>query len=164
MPLVRADQPLLPSILDRLLDDHPDVSRESVASQSQVLRDLHVSVRRDLENLLNTRCRSRSWPKELTELQRSCVSYGIPDLSGADLGNSNARRAFLRNLENTIRLFEPRFKSVRVVPIENSDFTDRTLRFRINAMLHAYPAPEPIQFDSALEPGTRNFEVREPRA
>ena len=54
---VRDDQPLVPSVFDRLLDDEPDNSRETAASRRQVLRELKQSVGRDLENLLNTRQR-----------------------------------------------------------------------------------------------------------
>jgi type VI secretion system protein ImpF len=42
----------------------------------------------------------------------------------------------------------------------NADPLDRTLRFRINAMLRAEPAPEPVVFDSALQPTTGNVEVK----
>ncbi len=164
MSRIRSDQPLMPSVLDRLLDDEPDVRTEPTSSQAQVLRQVRNSVRRDLENLLNTRCRAISIPKEFTELHRSIVAYGIPDISGADLANLGAKKAFLRTVENTIRMFEPRFKTVKVSPLQNSDPSDRMLRFRIDAMMYAYPAPEPIVFDSALEPGSRNFEVQEPKA
>lgn len=163
MSRVRATQPLLPSVLDRLLDDRPGADHEPPSSQSQVLREMHQSVRRDLENLLNTRCRCRSFDDAFTELKKSVVGYGVPDASGTDLVSSDRRRAFLRTVEDVIRRFEPRFLRVRVLPLENSDFLDRTLRFRIDALLRAYPAPEPIVFDSTLEPGTRNFEVQDPR-
>ena len=163
MTRIRSDQPLMPSVLDRLLDDQPDHKTEPMASQAQVLRQVRNSVRRDLENLLNTRCRAVSIPKEFTELQKSIVAYGIPDISGADLANQATRRAFLRTVENVIRHFEPRFKTVKVSSLQNSDPSDRMLRFRIDAMMYAYPAPEPVVFDSALEPGSRNFEVQEPK-
>lgn len=163
MSRIRSDQPLMPSVLDRLFDDQPDVSTEPASSQAQVLRQMRNSVRRDLENLLNTRCRATSWPDELTELDHSIVAYGIPDISGADLANQATRKAFLRRLETIIRQFEPRFKTVKVSPLINADPTDRMLRFRIDAMMYAYPAPEPVVFDSTLEPGSRSFEVQEPQ-
>jgi type VI secretion system protein ImpF len=43
--------------------------------------------------------------------------------------------------------------------LANRDETDRTLRFRIDAMLYAEPAPEPVIFDSELEPLTNSFSV-----
>jgi type VI secretion system protein ImpF len=160
MARVRASQPLITSVLDRLLDDDPEVSHEPPTSRNQVLRDLKMAVRRDLENLLNTRVRCLHYPPQCKELARSLVNYGIPDISGANLGSSQEREEFCRTLQNIIRQYEPRFQSISVKPSPNSDSQDRTFRFRIDAMLAAEPAPEPIVFDSELKPGTGDFEVR----
>ena len=48
-----------------------------------------------------------------------------------------------------------------MTPSQNSDVEDRTFRFRIDALLIAEPAPEPIIFDSELRPGTGDIEVKE---
>jgi type VI secretion system protein ImpF len=157
---IHADQLLVPSVLDRLLDDDPTVSREAMRSRSQILREMKLSVHRDLENLLNTRRRCLPVPADLKELGKSLVSYGIPDVSGANLGASEARERLVRSLETILRAFEPRFHTVRVQLVDNVDQIDRTLRFRIDALLHADPAPEPIVFDSALEPGTGAFRIK----
>lgn len=164
MPRAQADQPLVPSVLDRLLDDDPATSRDPPQSASQVLRELKRSVRRDLENLLNTRRRCMSWPSHLTELERSLVNYGLPDIAGMDLAAVREREGLGRLIEAVIRRFEPRFKTVHVEMLENADPQDRVLRFRIDALLRAEPAPEPVVFDSALEPATGNVEVRGTRA
>ena len=47
---------LIVSVLDRLLDDEPGNPREQPRSSGMDLRALKQNVRRDLENLLNTRC------------------------------------------------------------------------------------------------------------
>ena len=156
----RPDQPLLPSVLDRLLDDDPTVRTEPPKSRSQVLRELKLSVRRDLENLLNTRRSVKSWPEHLTELERSLVNYGLPDSTGLDLADPRSRVDFQRLLESVIRRCEPRFKSVTVELLENASVLDRTLRFRIDALLYAEPAPEPVVFDTALEPATGAVEIK----
>jgi type VI secretion system protein ImpF len=122
---------------------------------------MQQSLKRDLENLLNTRVRCTGWPEEYVELERSLVAYGIPDVTAADLQTQRGRREFLRRVEAVIRAFEPRFKSVRVRPVENADYVDRTLRFRVDAMMYAYPAPEPVVFDSALEPISGGFSVKD---
>ncbi len=159
MTRIRKDQPLVPSVLDRLIDEQPDSSRESVKMRSQVLSEVRNAIRRDLENLLNTRWRPLSWSSDMTELNHSVVRYGIPDVSAANLISDRGRHDYLKTVEETIRAFEPRFKSVRVSFVENSDYQDRTMRFRIDAMMYAHPAPEPIVFDSALEPATGEFSV-----
>src|SRR6266436_8345335 len=132
MARVRADQPLVPSVLDRLLDYEPDVSREAPRGHNQVLAELKLSLRRDLENLLNTRCRCVTWPPDLTELQQSLVNYGVLDITGADLGPVKGREQFCRSLQAVLRQYEPRFKTVKVQLLTNTDPLDRTLNFRID--------------------------------
>ncbi|HSC66713.1 MAG TPA: type VI secretion system baseplate subunit TssE [Cellvibrio sp.] len=154
-------QELRPSILDRLMDDEPHIQIEQDKNRNQYLRDLRNSVKRDLENLLNTRFRMQSPPEEYREMEISILNYGLPDLATVNIADMEKKRAFTKNLEKTLRTFEPRFKSVKVVHIENKDTTDRTLRFRIDAMLHADPAPEVIIFDSVLDPVFRTVKVEE---
>ena len=160
MSRVRENQMLLPSVLDRLIDDEPENTRETPRSRNQVLRELRQSVRRDLEDLLNTRWRCTAWPPNLDELEVSLVNYGIPDFTGAVMNSPEDRDSFRRVIEQTIRRFEPRFKTVKVELLKNSDRTDRTMRFRIDALMYAEPAPEPVVFDSHMEPTTRTFEVK----
>lgn len=160
MARVRDDQPLVMSLLDRLLDSNPQSQQEAPRSRSQAMRDLKQAVGRDLENLLNTRWRAQSWPPNLDELDVSLVNYGIPDFTGANMSLPSEREELRRLVEHVIRRYEPRFKSVKVSLRENRDEFDRTLRFRIDAVLYAEPAPEPVTFDSMLEPASANFEIR----
>src|SRR5262245_7495839 len=99
MPEIRPDQPLIPSVLDRLIDQEPDVRREAPRGRNQVLRDLKQSVRRDLENLLNTRVRCVPTPPELNHLKRSLVNYGLPDLTGSSPAAPKDREEFRRTIE-----------------------------------------------------------------
>ena len=160
MTRIRTDQPLTPSVLDRLIDLEPGATREVPKSRTQVLSELKQSVRRDLENLLNTRWRATRISEDLEELELSLANYGIPDISGVSLSSAAERDNFRRVVERVIRHFEPRFKEVRVEMLEKSESLDRTLRFRIDALLYAEPVPEPVIFDSSLEPSTGSIEVR----
>jgi type VI secretion system protein ImpF len=159
MARVRPNQPLVASVLDRLLDDDPQATHELPASRHQILRQLKETVRRDLENLLNTRVRCLALPGQCDELNLSLVNYGVPDITGARLGSTQERAEFCRQLQAVIRHYEPRFQSVSVEPTPNPDTQDRTFRFRIDALLIAEPAPEPIIFDSELRPGTGTFKI-----
>jgi len=160
MAKIPDDQQLVPSVLDRLLDDDPEVSREAPKSRHHVLPELKQSVRRDLENLLNTRWRCVNWPPNLDDLEVSLVNYGIPDFTGVTMSSAASREQLRSVVEHVIRKFEPRFKSVKVKLLENADETDRSLRLRIDALLYAEPAPEPVVFDSQLEPVSGNFAVK----
>jgi type VI secretion system protein ImpF len=117
-------------------------------------------LQRDLENLLNTRCRCGSLPQDLTELRTSLVNYGIPDLTGANVGSLGSRDEFLQVIEDAIRRFEPRLKGVSVVPLDNSkEPIDRVMRFRIEAVLVTEHESEPVMFLSTMEPSQGTFEV-----
>lgn len=159
MARVELDQPLLPSVLDRLLDASPESTRDPPKSRGQHLAEMRRAVRRDLEALLNTRQRCISWPSDLTELDHSLVSYGVRDFASLNLATSDQREAFCRDVEAVIRRNEPRFVSVSVTLLENSDEVDRTMRFRIEALMYADPAPEPIVLDSFVDPAARGIKV-----
>jgi type VI secretion system protein ImpF len=142
------------SVFDRLTEDGEGGPR------AMTVRDLKQAVRRDLENLLNTRWRCKSWPPDSKILDSSLANYGIPDLSGANLGNMNTREEFRKTLEKAIERFEPRLTKVSVRVAQAGGANDRTLRFRIDAVLRAEPISEPVRFDTSLEPATSAFSVR----
>lgn len=144
----RAQLPLL----DRLLDDAPDEARDPPMSAAEAMAALRNGVRRDLENLLNARRRWRSWPPQFTELATSPVGYGIPDFTAGAFSDPRRRERLREDIEAAIRRFEPRFVSVHVSLVEREDDVfDGTLRLRIDAELHAEPAPEPVVFDTLLD-------------
>lgn len=158
MARIESDQPLLPSILDRLIDDNPDTTRDPSKSRGQNLVELRQAVRRDLENLLNARQPAMTWPPGLEEAAKSLANYGIPDFTASNLGAEREREQFRLEIERTIRRAEPRFQSVSVKLLERGE-VDRSMRFRIDAMMYADPAPEPMVFDSVLDAATRSFAV-----
>lgn len=155
-----AAQSLTPSVLDRLIDDYPESATEANKRQGQILRELKQSVRRDLENLLNTRVRCVPLPPGLEELEVSLANYGIPDFTGSNAVGGNVGELF-RAIERAVQIFEPRLKEIRVEPAGGSEPLDRTLRFRISAVLHVEPIEERMYLDSEVEPVTGTFHIRE---
>lgn len=149
------------SILDRLIDSDPSNRVEAESSKHQKLKQLRQSVRRDLENLLNTRLRIIEPDDEYSQLKHSLLNYGLPDLATVNISNIDKRKAFVQQLESLLMDFEPRFKSVSVNYQDNSNSVDRTLRFRIDATLYADPSPEVVIFDSVLEPVSRTVNIEE---
>ncbi|RMG08996.1 MAG: type VI secretion system baseplate subunit TssE, partial [Acidobacteria bacterium] len=63
-------------------------------------------------------------------------------------------------LENAVRLFEPRLSNLKV-KLEPFSEVDKVLRFRLEALLKVEPTPEPIAFDTVLQPGNGEFEIKE---
>ena len=156
------DQPLVVSVLDRLLDESTASAVEQPKPRGQYLADLRAALRRDLEELLNTH---QSWvtpPPDLNELNTSLIDYGMPHFLGMQVASDAAREKFRGEVELLLRRFEPRFARVNVVLVDNAESLERTLRFRIDALVHAEPDLEPVTFDSMLEPVHRRFAVTAP--
>lgn len=152
------DERLRTSLIDQLIDDDPDTTVEAAPTAQQTFRTVIDGLKRDLLELLNTREHCLSWPTQLTALGRSVHAYGIPDISGAHLATSADRDAFLRTLGPVIRRCDPRFKSVNIVPDDRGESADRTLRFRIEAVVRVEGGQESVAFDFKLEPVSRTFE------
>ncbi len=151
---------ITPSILDRLIDYEPDVSKEPPKSRSKSLSDLKASVRRDLESLLNTRCIIDYIPERLEEVRNSLAIYGLPDFTGISVKGMSDQNRLIAMIETAIRIFETRLLDVKVTLEPISDI-ERVLRFKINAQLKIDPTPEPITFDTVLQMGSGEFEIRE---
>ncbi len=147
-------------MLDRLVDLEPRQSQEPPKSRSTSLHELKQAVRRDLEWLLNTRCHLEPLDDKLEEAPKSVAFYGLPDFTAVSVRNHNEQKRMTRAIEDSIRIFEPRFINLKVTLEPISDI-ERQLRFRIEATLDIEPTPEPIVFDSVLQPGGLGFSVVE---
>lgn len=122
---------------------------------------LRDAVRRDLEMLLNARRRRRLPPPGLHRLARSPVGYGIPDVTAGAYALESRRHELARDVEATIRRFEPRLADLSVSIRDPGSEVDRTLRLRIEAVLIADPVREAISFETVVEPASHDVRVRE---
>jgi type VI secretion system protein ImpF len=152
----RAQLPLL----DRLVDDAPDVAQDPPLSPAAAVALLRRSVRRDIEALLNARRRWRSWPDGYRELAQSPVGYGIGDFASGAFNDPAQRDRLRLEIEQAIRRFEPRLAHVRVVLLDAENTLDATLRLRIEGLLQVEPAPEPIAFDTLVDAATAEVQVK----
>jgi type VI secretion system protein ImpF len=160
MAWVPASEAVVLSILSRLQDDEPTLARDTPKTYNEALAELKQAIRLDLERLLNSRRRVTTWPAQLRELARSLVNYGLPDLAGLNASNAESREELRRTLETVIRTFEPRLSNVRVHLLENAESLDRTLRFRIEALVRIEPVAEPVAYDSTVVPVVGSFQIR----
>lgn len=159
--MISADEKLTAPLLDRLLDDNPEQNRERERAQHLLIHQLKESVRRDLEALFNSRQCCIAPPENFTQSQKALHNYGLPDAATLNLGSQKARQEFCRLVEDTIKRFEPRIRSVKVATKSGFDPEDPSIRFRVEATLFALSAEELIVFDSALNPVTRSVTVAE---
>ena len=151
----RAQLPLL----DRLIDFDPDALVDRPVSATGALGALRNSVRSDLESLLNARRRWRSWDPRLRELATSPVGYGLPDFAAGAFNDPRRREELRAEIEACILRFEPRFVRASVLLLPGEDKLTFSLRLRIEALLHAEPAPEPVSFDTLVDANTTDVTV-----
>ncbi|MDR3435251.1 type VI secretion system baseplate subunit TssE [Telmatospirillum sp.] len=150
---------IVPSLLDRLtMTTNGPAVRQT--GWNAALVQLKRSLRRDLEALLNTRRRPGWLGRDLPELGRSPIRYGIPDFTAIDMAAQDRQAAFGRALETVIRDFEPRLGNVSVTLLTPDRDQERILRFRVEALIRIEPTPEPIVFESVLDPISRTFSIK----
>lgn len=162
MSRIHSTQLLLPSLLDRLIDNDPGTKIELPKDRAQLLKELKTSVRRDLENLLNTRLPWLEIPGKSRHLQSSLMNYGVQDVAGVVLESSSSLESLRQSMESAIRAFETRFQHVSVqLVLDSSTRHKRIVRFVIDGVLWAEPAPEPVRFDSTLSSISKEFKVKD---
>lgn len=151
-----AEDGLMPSVLDRLIDSD---SAGTAWRRGYGVDQMLDVVRRDLEDLLNTRQSHTGLPEEFREVHRSIVAYGLPDLVSLNAVTPQEREDIGRRLEEVILLFEPRLRDVRAAMIHSGDSKERHIRFRIEARLALDPAPD-VAFDTVLELTSGQYSIR----
>jgi type VI secretion system protein ImpF len=150
---------LLPSLLDRLIEYGPNETPVDLRSRGQSLSELQESVRRDLQDLLNTRQSATELYSDEDELAQSVLSYGLPDMTTLNPTVGEQRRILQQTVEHTIRRFEPRLMDIRVTSAVVDASTGRGLRLNVEALLKVAPAPVPISFDTVVQPGSSEWRV-----
>jgi type VI secretion system protein ImpF len=150
MPEYDSNAPLRLPILDRLLDDEPKIKTEAPMTRSTSLSRLKTAVRRDLENLLNTRRTPDYIPEGSVEILRSVYYYGLPDITSMPANFLYEQTKLLQSIETAVKTFEARLDGVKVslVPVVGQG---RVLRFVIDGMLRIDPLPEHVVYDASIE-------------
>jgi type VI secretion system protein ImpF len=146
----------MPSIVDRLIDPE---SGGTSWQRGYDERQIAEAVQRDLEDLLNTRQTHVGQSEGYSEVNRSIVAYGLPDLVSLNAITPQQRKQIGRTLEEVVSKFEPRLKDVKATLITSSESQETTIQFRIEARLSVDPAPE-VAFDTILELTTGRYSVK----
>jgi type VI secretion system protein ImpF len=147
------------SVIDRLMDLEPRELSDPPFSRLKSLKDYRSNVRRDLQWLLNTRRIAEAAGPDMPDLRKSLFNYGLPDFSTYSLNSPNDRAELTEHIEDTIALFEPRLRDVKVTVLDSETGDTRILRFKIEALLVMDPAPEQIFFDGIRDPGNGEFQL-----
>ena len=150
MPEYDSNAPLRLPLLDRLLDDEPKIKTEAPMTRSTSLARLKAGLRRDLENLLNTRRTPDFIPEGSVEILRSVYYYGLPDITSMPANFLYEQTKLLQSIETAVRTFEGRLDGVKVSLVPVADHS-RVLRFVIDGMLRIDPLPEHVVYDASIE-------------
>jgi len=153
---------LQPSLLDRLTDDEPQKSVESRDHRVMSMDKLYECVLRDLGWLLNTGNLSQLEDlTDYTEVSRSVVNYGTPDLSGRVVTMGD-----IPQLEHSLRQaiwdFEPRIlrDTVKVhATVDQSSMNHNSLTFEIEGTLWAQPTPLRLFLKTEIDLETGHVDV-----
>ena len=153
-----ANETILPTVLDRLLDGERGAGRTGIGIG---VRELKESVARDLEWLLNSHQSLPERARALAESRTSNLAYGLPDYSQRSWTNQDDAEAMCEIIEEVVRTFEPRFapRSIQVRYAASERVDDFRMRFRIDAVLRVEPLNEPVSYDTDFEPATGAIEV-----
>ena len=145
------------TLLDRLIDQDTGTVG-SVQYRQMSFNQVRGAVGRDLENLLNTKNFEVSLSAAFKELSRSVLVYGLPDFTASNPHSSTVKSELLQAVERAINLFEPRLQNV-MVGIDDSDKNNRSLKFRISAVLVADPYVESVRFDTFIDVNKCEYSV-----
>lgn len=151
---------LLPGLLDRLLDDEPQIPADAPMHEGQVIREVNRSLLRDLQDLLNARRPLTLLPEGLELLPRSLANYGLPDLQSIEIREDHDVVRICDMIRECIECFEPRLRGVDVTAVDDGNPVDRRLRFVIAATLVVEPLEQDVRIESEIEPSRAGFTVR----
>ncbi|MCL2590258.1 MAG: type VI secretion system baseplate subunit TssE [Betaproteobacteria bacterium] len=156
---------ILPSVLDRLLDDAPgEPQRDAVLLFG--MEDYKSALARDLEALLNTRVMEPENLAQYPLAARSVIRYGIPDLTSLSLLDPVDQERLRAEVQYAIENFESRLSDVNVtlnIPKQETISFERMLHLRVDATLQVHPRQPPVSFDATLRLSTNVYQVNEHR-
>ena len=125
-----------PTVLDRLFQDGAPAGSRDTQIIEGVLRDLRFLLNRRLQAVLS--------PGDFPELSQSNLAYGLKEISRSELALPSSRARFLRDLEHSLAIFEPRLISPRVEA--DLDPSAAIFRCRISGHLKIGSDAVPVSF------------------
>lgn len=151
---------LQPCLLDRLIDDNPDVRDDegrTSGGRGVSMPRYREGVLRDLRWLLNTKCHMASEiVNDFRWVSRSVFNYGMPDPAGRLL-NENTTAEMEGQLREAILRFEPRIlpNTLEVRALTEQEMLNKdapnVIGFEINGDLWAAPLPEPFRVKTQID-------------
>ncbi len=150
-------QVIVQSLIDRLIDDDPLAASDAPETEEEAIARYKAALRRDLENLLNTKRPWLPFADRYPGLETTILGYGIPDLSTEDLSVPIVREKVRRMIAQVVREHEPRLSEIEIEMDQGP--TSRGLRLRISAVLSLVRSEEMVVYEASVRPGDRTIDV-----
>jgi type VI secretion system lysozyme-like protein len=133
------------------------IDRVSEAEQFAPISEMRERLRKDLEDLLNTRQGRSDIPPWFVELGRSLATYGLNNIDTIDIHSDDKKAKLLQDVHQAIQWFEPRLDDV-TVDIDNKkedEITDGksyfVLHLRIDAKMRNGAYTDHIVFNTMIQ-------------
>lgn len=112
-------------------------------------------VRKDLEDLLNTRQGRNDIPSCFEQLGKSLAVYGLNSFDSVDISSREELSRLLNDIEDTIHRFEPRLEDVEVSIVKADDDKQKrspfVLHLRIEAQMRIGSYIDSITFNTMIQ-------------
>ena len=131
-----------------------------IPDYQESVKALLLSIKKDLESLLNSRKPMLSWGDGFEQLETSLLNYGMTDFVGSNIDSQTGRERICEALKKAIHHSEPRLIEVDVVEnIEQTKQDSTTLYYRVEARLLVEPEPQQVSFDSIFDLQSNTFTI-----
>ena len=133
----------LMTIIDRLCE----------AKSSTSIAEMREMVRRDLEDLLNTRQGRDDVPPWFEQLGGSLAVYGLNNIDTVDMSSKEELTDLLTRIKATIQRFEPRLENVNVSTIKDKEQkrSPFVLHLRIDAEMRIGAYIDRVVFNTMIQ-------------
>lgn len=147
MERTRADYVAPAPLFDRLVDLEPESTHEVRPLRALTLPDLYLSIQREVERVLNTRC---PIPLHLLEERDlTVIEYGASDFLTARPSSETDQRLVQAHLVRVVEAFEPRLRDVRVT-IKEHQPNQGLLLLELSGALRTEHLSEAVSFPVAV--------------
>jgi type VI secretion system protein ImpF len=143
-----------PCLFDRLIDENPEIKRDTMAERAISIKRYREGVLRDIAWLMNSKAHLES--EDITsfgEVARSVLNFGVPDLCGQLAGGVDLASIEGRFLE-AIKAFEPRIipETLTIKAVRGGEtLGPNMLAFEIRGDLWASPVPEQLHIKTHID-------------
>ncbi len=147
------------SLLHRLIDNEPHQVQEQGEGYIIDYACLQQEIRKNLENVLNTRLNLFNFPHQYPLIKTSILNYGMPNFSRQYYVTVQKQRELCENIKSVIEAYEPRLQNVKVhvMSIEAKEYC--SLVIRIQGLIPMRLDSKQAVFESNLDISSYQFSV-----